>query len=88
MNAPGGIGGGRAATSLGVRFLLLSVVSLSLMFLDHRDDHLSRLRQVFSVVVYPIQVAVSLPFKTWQWANTSLADRTALLRENEELKAE
>ena len=88
MNAPGGTGGGRAATSLGAQFLLLSVVSLSLMILDHRDDHLSRLRQAFSVLVYPIQVSVNLPFKTWQWASTSLADRAALLSENAELKAE
>ena len=88
MNAPGGTGGGRAATSLGAQFLLLSVVSLSLMVLDHRDDHLSRLRQAFSVLVYPIQVSVNLPFKTWQWASTSLADRAALLSENAELKAE
>ena len=75
-------------TSLGMQFLLLSVVSLLLMVLDHRDDHLSRLRQVFSVLVYPIQVSVSLPFGAWQWASTSLADRAALLSENAELKAE
>jgi len=88
MNAPGGIGGGRAAVSLGLRFLMLSVASLSLMFLDHRDDHLSRLRQAFSVIVYPIQAGVSLPFKTWRWAQTSLEDRAALLTENAELKSE
>jgi rod shape-determining protein MreC len=73
---------------LGARFLLFSVVSLALMVLDHRDDHLSRLRQAFSVLVYPIQMSVNLPFKTWQWASISLADRAALLSENAELKAE
>ncbi len=88
MNVPGGTGSGRAATSLGARFLLFSVVSLALMVLDHRDDHLSRLRQAFSVLVYPIQMSVNLPFKTWQWASISLADRAALLSENAELKAE
>ena len=88
MNVPGGTGSGRAATSLGARFLLLSDVSLALMVLDHRDDHLSRLRQAFSVLVYPIQMSVNLPFKTWQWASISLADRAALLSENAELKAE
>jgi len=88
MNVPGGTGSGRAATSLGARFLLLSVVSLALMVLDHRDDHLSRLRQAFSVLVYPIQMSVNLPLKTWQWASTSLADRASLLSENAELKAE
>ena len=88
MNVPGGTGSGRAATSLGARFLLFSVVSLALMVLDHRDDHLSRLRQAFSVLVYPIQMSVNLPFKTWQWASISLADRASLLSENAELKAE
>lgn len=88
MNPPGGIGGGRAAASLGLRFLMLSIVSLSLMFLDHRDDHLARVRQVFSVVVYPIQAAVGFPFRTWRLANTSLAERTTLLNENAELKSE
>ena len=88
MNVPGGTGGGRVATSLGARFLLLSVLSLTLMVLDHRDDHLSRLRQAFSVLVYPIQMSVNLPLKTWQWASTSLADRASLLSENAELKAE
>lgn len=88
MNVPGGTGSGRAATSLGARFLLFSVVSLALMVLDHRDDHLSRLRQAYSVLVYPIQMSVNLPFKTWQWASISLADRAALLSENAELKAE
>jgi rod shape-determining protein MreC len=58
------------------------------MVLDHRDDHLSRLRQAFSVLVYPIQMSVNLPLKTWQWASTSLADRASLLSENAELKAE
>ena len=88
MNAPGGTGGGRAAASLGLRFLLLSIVSLSLMFLDHRDDHLARVRQVFSVVVYPIQIAVGLPFQTWRWASESLAARSRLLSENEALRSE
>lgn len=88
MKASGGIGGGRATGSLGLRCLALAVVSLSLMFLDHRYDHLVRLRQALSVAVYPVQIAVSLPFRTWRWANTSLAGRAALLRENAALKRE
>ncbi len=88
MNAPGGNAGGRARASLGLRFLLISTVSLSLMFLDNRDDHLSRLRQAFSIVVYPIQAGVSLPFEAWRWASESLATRSTLLSENEQLKNE
>ena len=82
------MGVGRASGSLGLRCLALAVLSLSLMFLDHRHDHLVRLRQALSVVVYPVQIAVSLPFKTWRWANTTLAGRAALLSENAALRRE
>ena len=88
MNAPGGNAGGQARAAPGLRFLLISIVSLALMFLDHRDDHLSRLRQAFSIVVYPIQAGVSLPFEAWRWASESLATRSTLLSENEQLKNE
>ena len=88
MNVPGGIDGGRAAVPLGLRFLLLVIFSLLLMFVDNRDDHLSRLRQIFSVAVYPIQITVSLPFKAWQMASVSLSDRVSLLDQNTQLRNE
>ena len=86
MNTPGGIGGGREAPSLGLRFFLLAVISLISMVVDHRNDHLSQVRQVFAIAVYPIEMAVNFPFKTWKWATVSLAERTNLLSENTELK--
>jgi rod shape-determining protein MreC len=86
MNAPGGIGGGREVSSLGLRFSLLAVVSLVSMVVDHRDDHLSQVRHAFSIAVYPIEIAVNFPFKTWRWATISFAARTTLLSENAELK--
>ncbi len=86
MKAPGGIGGGREASSLGIKFLLLATISLGSMVLDHRNDHLSQVRQVFSIVVYPIEIAVNFPFKAWRWTTISLAERVTLLRENSELK--
>ena len=86
MNTPGGIGGGREVTSLGLRFFLLAVVSLISMVVDHRNDYLSQVRQVFSIAVYPIEIAVNFPFKTWRWAAVSLAERTTLLSDNAELK--
>ena len=88
MNVPGGVDGGRTAVPLGLRFLLLTVFSLSLMLVDNRDDHLSRLRQIFSVAVYPIQITVSFPFKAWEVVSVSLSDRGSLLNENAELKSE
>ena len=86
MKAPGGIGGGREAPSLGLKFLLLAVISLGSMVIDHRNDHLSQVRQVFSIAVYPIEIAVNFPFKAWRWTTISLAERASLLRENSELK--
>ncbi len=90
MNAVGGIVGtlGRRRIPLGLRFILISIVSASLMLLDHREEHLSRIRQAFSILVYPIQVAVDLPFTGLRWAARVLSDQTALLEENARLRSE
>jgi rod shape-determining protein MreC len=80
--------GGRALESLGLRFVLLVIVCLSMMLLDHRQNHLSRVRQALSIAVYPIQVLVDLPFNTYAWARSSLEERSALLGENERLRSE
>ena len=90
MNAVGGNGGslGRGNVPLGLRFFLIAIVSASLMLLDHREDHLLRIRQAFSVIVYPIQVAVDLPFAGWRLASRAISDQSALLEENERLKSE
>jgi rod shape-determining protein MreC len=41
-----------------------------------------------SIVVYPIRVAVDLPFKTWKSMRESVAERQTLLAENQHLKRE
>lgn len=76
--------GGRTE-SLAVRYVLLAIVCLSAMLLDHRQDHLSRARQALSIVVYPIQLAVDLPFRLYAWGTEAVSDRDGLLAENEEL---
>ncbi len=78
----------RSGVSLGARFLLLAVVCLSLMLLDHRESHLSRVRQGLSVAVYPIRVLVNVPFDAWQSATSMFSDRSELLAENERLRRE
>jgi len=90
MIAPGGTGGdfARGGASLGFRFILVCIVSMSLMVLDHRDEHLRTIRQAFSVLVYPIQLAVDLPVRGWRWMDTAIADRSVLLAENQALKLE
>ena len=90
MNAVGGNVGlmGRGNVTLGLRFLLISIVSASLMLLDHREEHLARIRQALSLVVYPIQVGVDLPFVGWRLASRALTDQSALLEENSQLRRE
>jgi rod shape-determining protein MreC len=73
---------------LGARFVLLAIVCVALMMLDQRQQHLQRVRQALSVVVYPVRVLVDLPFRTWQSASVNLTQRSALIAENEQLKRE
>ncbi len=87
MNAPGGIGRRRVTPALGLRFILLAIVSLVLMVMDSRNNHLPQIRQIFSVAVYPVEMAVNFPFKGWRWVRNSFVERAFLLKENEELKS-
>jgi rod shape-determining protein MreC len=68
-------------------FITLAVTSIALMVLDHRYDQISQVRGWLSNAVYPVQVAVDSPFRAWNWAGESLADRSRLRADNLELKA-
>lgn len=56
------------------------------MTVDHRQHHLEGIRAGLSVVVYPLQALVDLPFSVGGWASETLAARTTLLQENRELR--
>jgi rod shape-determining protein MreC len=71
---------------MGARFLLLSLVCLALMILDHRDQHVERVRQGLSVLVYPVRMLVDMPFRGWANIRTNFASRESLVAENERLK--
>jgi rod shape-determining protein MreC len=58
------------------------------MLLDHQANHLARVRDAFDVVVYPIRMLVDVPSDVWQSMRGWIADRDALLAENEQLKRE
>ncbi|HET8697774.1 MAG TPA: rod shape-determining protein MreC [Gammaproteobacteria bacterium] len=90
MSAPGRStsGPGRGGVSAGVRFLLLSIFCLALMVIDHRDQHLSRVRSALNLMVYPVRVIVDLPFSAWSSVRTNVTARRALIAENEQLKRE
>ena len=65
--------------------MLLSIV---LMTVDHRDNHLENLRAKLTVVISPLQYAVSWPLKTLDWMEDNLATQQALRHENQKLRGE
>lgn len=90
MSGPGQGAGipGRDPVSLSARFVLLAIVALILMVVDHRQQHLERVRDVLALAVLPIQLAVDMPFRAWDALTESMTERSALIAENAELKRE
>jgi rod shape-determining protein MreC len=64
------------------------VVSVVLMTVDHRAQHLEALRSVLATLVYPLQVAVDLPIQAGNWLAEYLSSRHRLIAENAHLKEE
>lgn len=74
--------------SLGVRLLVLSVLSVSLMVVDARFETLKPLRSKLGVVSSPLYWLADLPSRLWEDMTQSISSRSELLAENEKLKAE
>ena len=72
---------------LGASFLALALVSVGLMVADQRYPQIGRVRGWLTAAAYPVQVAVDLPFRAWDWLTGSFADRSRLRQENLELTA-
>ena len=74
--------------ALGIRLLICVALSVSLMVIDHRQNHLDTIRKTIGAAVYPLQVVVDAPFRLWNWFSESTADRSDLQRELSRLEAE
>jgi rod shape-determining protein MreC len=74
--------------ALGTRALVLIVISILLMYFDHRENHLDAVRSGIGVAVYPIQLIVDAPVRFWDWLGESTTSRNDLERELGRLKAE
>lgn len=72
---------------LGATFLALALASVALMVADKRYNQLEQVREWLSAAAYPVQAAVDLPFRAWDWLTGSFADRSRLRQENLELTA-
>jgi rod shape-determining protein MreC len=69
-----------------MRMFLCLALSLVLMTLDHRQHHLESLRAALSLLVYPLQRAVQLPFSALDWTSEQLASRDDLIEDNRKLR--
>lgn len=74
--------------ALGLRFLLLATLSIALLVIDHRDNHLQTVREAIGAAVYPLRVIVDAPVSTWRWIGEASATRNELQLENSRLNAE
>ncbi|WP_286009909.1 rod shape-determining protein MreC [Larsenimonas salina] len=70
----------------GYRMLLCAVLSLALMFADHRFEWMSQVRQETATLVSPIQWVVSQPAQGLTWLSTVLSSKDALINENQALR--
>lgn len=72
---------------LGATFITLVIASIALMVADQRYDQIAKFRALITAAAYPVQKAVDLPFRFWDWLSGSVADRSRLRQENLELTA-
>jgi len=73
---------------LGLRFSLLAGLSILLLVVDHRDNHLDTVRKAIGATVYPLRVVVDAPVSTWRWISETTTSRSELQSENDRLNIE
>ncbi|WP_373869789.1 rod shape-determining protein MreC [Aquipseudomonas alcaligenes] len=73
---------------MGVRLLVLVVLSAVLMVVDARFEVLQPLRSQLGLIVEPTYRVARLPMTLWEEATQQIASRSELVAENEKLKAE
>ena len=74
--------------ALGLRFLLLAGLSILLLVVDHRYNHLDAARKAIGATVYPLRVIVDAPVSLWRWLGDSASSRNELQLKNSRLEAE
>ncbi|MBK1691962.1 rod shape-determining protein MreC [Ectothiorhodospira mobilis] len=71
-----------------LRLVLCAALSLVLMTLDHRHQHLQELRSALATLVYPVQYAADLPVRIGRWTSEQFATHRTLISRNARLQAE
>ena len=74
--------------ALGLRILAFIILSILVMYFDHRENHLDVIRKAVGAAVYPVQIVVDAPIRFWGWLGESTTSRNQLELELGRLKAE
>ena len=76
------------SASTGLRCILLLVLVVTLMVLDHRNQHLVEVRKDLAAMLHPVQLLVSAPANISRQLSESIASRNNLIDENRRLRQE
>lgn len=74
--------------ALGARVIIFIVISILLMYFDHRENHLDAVRKGIGVAMYPVRVVVDAPVRLWQWFGEITTTRGELQTEVRRLRSE
>lgn len=74
--------------ALGLRVIALVLLSIIVMYFDHRENHLDVIRRTVGAAVYPVQLVVDAPVRFWGWLGQSTSSRNEIELELGRLKAE
>ena len=65
---------------------MVGLLSVVLMTVDHRAQHLEALRSVLATLIYPLQYAVDLPIQAGNWMAENLTARQNLIDDSHRLR--
>ena len=74
--------------ALGARVFVFILISILLMYFDHRENHLDTVRKAIGVAVYPVRVIVDAPVRLWGWLGEATRTRGEMQRELSRLQSE
>lgn len=74
--------------ALGLRVVALIIISILLMYVDNRYNHLDTVRKSIGAAMYPLRVIVDAPVRLWNWLGDSTTSRADLEMELNRLKSE
>jgi rod shape-determining protein MreC len=74
--------------ALGARVIVFIVISILLMYFDHRENHLDAVRKGVGVAMYPVRLVVDAPVRLWHWLGAATTTRGELQTEVSRLRSE